>query len=275
MAILSGIAGQTALAISATRLYQQSVRHESLEHELRLAREIQESFLPEHCPDYPGWEIAVDWRAARGVGGDYYDFIEFGNGSLGVSIADVSDKGVAAALYMAMSRSVLRAASLDAHSPAETLQRANRVLMQESRSGMFVSLVYAIMRMDTGSVRYVRAGHNIPLHMHVDGTISLLAPAGIALGIMQDPELEEDAITLEPGESLVLYTDGITEAWNEAEDEFGMQRLLDVVASGAGASPEELIGRVRDAVEAFVGRGAQSDDYTILVVKRAEKACAG
>ncbi|MFO7698418.1 MAG: SpoIIE family protein phosphatase [Anaerolineae bacterium] len=275
MAILSGIAGQTALAISATRLYQQSVRHESLEHELRLAREIQESFLPEHCPDYPGWEIAVDWRAARGVGGDYYDFIEFGDGSLGVSIADVSDKGIAAALYMAMSRSVLRAASLDAHSPAETLQRANQVLMQESRSGMFVSLVYATIQMDTGSVRYVRAGHNIPLHMHVDGTISLLAPAGIALGIMQDPELEEDAITLEPGESLVLYTDGITEAWNEAEDEFGMQRLLDVVASGAGASPEELIGRVRDAVETFVGRGAQSDDYTILVVKRAEKACAG
>jgi sigma-B regulation protein RsbU (phosphoserine phosphatase) len=268
MAILNGIAGQTALALSASRLYQQSVRHQSLENEMRLAREIQAGFLPEHCPAYPGWDIAVDWRAARGVGGDYYDFIEFGDGRLGVSIADVSDKGIAAALYMALSRTVLRAASLDTRGPVETLQRANQVLMQESRSGMFVSIVYAIIELDTGTVRYVRAGHNPALHVRSGGEIALLNPDGIALGIMPDPDLAEEVFTLMPGDMLVLYTDGVTEAWNGVDDEFGMERLLQATSAGARTSPAELIEGVNSAVHAFVGGSAQSDDYTILVVKR-------
>jgi len=268
LAILNGIAGQTALAISATRLYQQSVQQQRFEHEMRLARDIQASFLPERCPSPPGWQIAVDWRAARSVGGDYYDLIEFGDGTLGVSIADVSDKGVPAALYMALSRSVLRAAALDSRSPAETLQRANQVLMQDTRSGMFITSIYAIIELETGSVRYVRAGHNPALYVTRDGNVTLLEPVGIALGIVTDPMLVEETFTLEPGDMLVMYTDGVTEAWNESDDEFGMDRLIEVVAGAAGSQAEEVIERIHNAVQDFVGESAQSDDYTVVVVKR-------
>ncbi len=271
LAILNGIAGQTALAISATRLYQQSVQQQRLEHEMRLARDIQASFLPERCPSPPGWQVDVDWRTARGVGGDYYDLIEFGDGTLGVSIADVSDKGVPAALYMALSRSVLRAASLDSRSPAETLVRANQVLMQDTRSGMFITTIYAIIELESGLTRYARAGHNPALYVTRDGNVTLLEPVGIALGIVADPRLVEETFTLAPGDMLVLYTDGVTEAWNEIDDEFGMERLIDVVARSAGSTPEEVIARIHSAVQAFVGDSAQSDDYTVLVVRREAK----
>jgi len=270
LAILNGIAGQTALAISATRLYQQSVLQQRFEHEMRLARDIQASFLPERCPSPPGWQVAVDWRTARGVGGDYYDLIEFGDGTLGVSIADVSDKGVPAALYMALSRSVLRAASLDSRSPAETLKRANQVLMQDTRSGMFITTIYAIIDLESGLTRYARAGHNPALYVTRDGKVTLLEPVGIALGIVTDPRLVEETFTLGPGDMLVLYTDGVTEALNEIDDEFGMERLIDVVAGSAGSTPEEVIERIHSAVQSFVGDSAQSDDYTVVVVKREE-----
>jgi len=270
MAVLSGIARETALAISASRLYQQAIHQHSLENELRLAREIQMSFLPEHSPAYPGWDMAVEWRSARGVSGDYYDFVPLGDAQLAISVADVSGKGIAAALYMAMSRSVLRAAALDAEGPAETLKRANRVLMQESRSGMFVSIAYAILDLESGVVRYARAGHPPPLHVHTDGTIAVLEPVGIALGIMEDPEIDEETITLLPGEMLVMYTDGITEAWNGSDDEFGLERLQAVLAEHAGQSASDVVSRITEAVGTFVDPGAQSDDYTILVVKREE-----
>ncbi len=275
LAILNGIAGQTALAVSATRLYQQSVRQERLEHEMRLARDIQTSFLPDRSPQIPGWQIAVDWRAARGVGGDYYDFIELGPGKLGVAIADVSDKGVAAALYMALSRTVLRAAALDLAAvgnldgPGETLRRSNRVLLQESSSGMFVSMVYGIIDLEKGTLRYVRAGHNPPLLLRAaDGQVRLLDPPGIVLGIIAEPSFEQETLELAPGDTLVMYTDGVTEAWNDSDEEFGMERLLRVVSDAAGMSPDAIVARIREAVQEFAGHTPLGDDYTVVVIQR-------
>ncbi|NLT74569.1 MAG: SpoIIE family protein phosphatase [Chloroflexi bacterium] len=268
MAILTGIAGQTALAISGMRLYERSISQERMEHEMRLAGEIQASFLPERCPQIPGWDIAVEWLAARGVSGDYYDLIEFPDGRLGVSIADVSDKGVAAALYMALSRTVLRAAAHDGLGPAETLQRANDVLLQESRSGMFITLIYAIIEPTTGIVRFARAGHNPLLHVRSDGTDAWLEPAGMALGILPELFLSEGALILEPGDSLVLYTDGVTEAWDGSGEEFGMKRLCLAARASAAGHAADVIAEIHGAVKAFAGANAQSDDFTILVVKR-------
>ncbi len=273
LTLLRGIASQTSLAIAAARLYEQSVRQERLEHEMRLAREIQASFLPESSPDIAGWRIAVDWRAASGVGGDYYDLMQTAPNQLTLSIADVSDKGVAAALYMALSRTVLRAAALDAHGPVETLQRANRVLLEESRSGMFVSLVYGVLDLERGVYRYVRAGHNPPLLVRAaDRSVTPLEPNGIVLGVVANPELEEATVELGPGDVLMLYTDGVTEAWNEREEEFGLERLRAVVRESSDLSPEALVETVNEAVHRFVGPLPQADDYTLLVIQREPEA---
>ncbi len=269
LALLSGIATQTSLAIAAARLYEQSVRQERLEHEMRLAREIQASFLPEASPQIPGWRIAVDWRAASGVGGDYYDLMQAQPNELTLCIADVSDKGVAAALYMALSRTVLRAAALDAHSPVEILQRANRVLLEDSRSGMFVSLVYGHLDLHSGRLRYVRAGHTpLLLVRAADRSVIALEPNGVVLGVIPDPELEEAVVELAPGDALVLYTDGVTEAWNEREEEFGLERLQAVIQQSEELTPEALIASINEAVQQFVGSLPQADDYTLLVIQR-------
>ena len=269
LTLLSGIASQASLAISATRLYEQAVRRERLEHEMNLAMDIQTSFLPECCPDVPGWRIAVEWRAARGVGGDYYDFVQLNTSQLGVSIADVSDKGVAAALYMALSRTVLRAAALDTRGPAATLERANRILLEDSRSGMFVSLVYGILDIEQGLYRFVRAGHNPPLLLRAaDREILTLEPAGIVLGIVPDPALEEQTVELAPGDTLVLYTDGVTEAWNGDEQEFGINRLKQILLENCSLAPDGLIQRINEAVYEFVGNLPQADDYTMVVIQR-------
>ncbi|NLD73385.1 MAG: GAF domain-containing protein, partial [Chloroflexi bacterium] len=152
LSILSGVANQAAMAVEAAQLYEQTLVQQRLEREIELAREIQTTFLPDTTPMLEGWRVAIEWRAARGVGGDYYDFIPLEDGRWGLLIADVSDKGVGAALYMALSRTVIRAAALDARGPAETLERANRVLVGDNRSGMFVTLFYAVLDPQTGAL---------------------------------------------------------------------------------------------------------------------------
>jgi sigma-B regulation protein RsbU (phosphoserine phosphatase) len=185
-----------------------------------------------------------------------------------VSIADGSAKGIAAAPYAALSRAVLRAASLDTRGPAEASRSPNQGLMQEFCSGMLVSIVNAVTQLDTGSVRYVRPWYNPALHVHSDGDVSQPIPDGIALGIMTDPDLAEEVFTLMPGEMLLLYTDGVIEAKNGIDDEFAMERLLKAAAPGARSTPAELTEGVNSAVHALVGRCTWSDDDRILTVKR-------
>ena len=270
MNILAGIANQTSLAIEAAQFYGQTLRQERLQREMELASEIQESFLPECCPETAGWEFAIEWRAARGVGGDYYDFIRLGPGRLGLVIADVSDKGVAAALYMAISRTVIRTVALEGNEPDETLRRVNRTLLQDARSGMFVTVFYGILELETGLLTYARAGHNPPILIrNADCAVFSLAAPGVVLGILDEPRIARGDVRLEPGDLLVMYTDGVTEATNGLDEEFGEERLAELLTRGSEHSAESLVRLVDGAVRSFTGERPQFDDLTLLVLKRA------
>jgi serine phosphatase RsbU (regulator of sigma subunit)/putative methionine-R-sulfoxide reductase with GAF domain len=268
MNILSGIANQTSLAIETAQLYEQTVQQQRLQHEIELARAIQQSFLPECCPLIQGWEIGIEWRAARGVGGDFYDLIDLEDGRLGLVIADVSDKGVGAALYMALSKTVMRTVALGTRSPALALQRANRILLEDSRSGMFVTLFYGILDLDRGEMTYARAGHNPPLLIRRDQQIELLDPPGIVLGILDPVHFEERRVALAPGDTLLLYTDGVTEAINDQEQEFGEERLAQALRAGRHLDAEAQVVYIDQQVRAFTGDVPQFDDFTLMVVKR-------
>jgi len=269
LSILSGIASQAALAIEAAELYAQTLLQQRLEREMELAREIQAAFLPDATPSLPGWQVAVAWRAARGVGGDYYDFVPLEDGRMGLIIADVSDKGVGAALYMALSRAVIRAAALAASGPAETLERANRVLAADNRSGMFVSLFYAVLEPISGALCYARAGHNPPLWLRCrGGELRSLCPPGAVLGIIESPGIVEETICLEPGDALVMYTDGVIDAVNIADEEFGEARLAALLTAKRGAPAEDVVADIDRTVTAFAAGRQQFDDFTLLVVRR-------
>ena len=269
MSILDGIAHQIALAIEASQFYQQAVRQQRLEREMELARGIQESFLPECCPTVPGWQFSVEWRAARGVGGDFYDLIPLDAQHLGLLIADVSDKGVAAALYMALSRTVVRIVAKDTLDPAETLKHVNRILLEDSRSGMFVSMFYAVLELGSGQLTYARAGHNPPLVVRAaDRSLMRLSPPGVVLGILEEPTIDPGQVQLTPGDALVLYTDGVTEAEDGENNEFGEERLQEVLRSAPNLAAEALVLRISAAVRAFTGERPQFDDLTLMAVVR-------
>jgi len=303
--IVEGIAHQTALAIENARLYQATLEQERTAQELRVAREIQESFLPERCPSLPGWEICADWRAARGVGGDFYDFISLDKDHLGLIIADVSDKGVPAALFMSLSSTLVRVSAAETHSPARTLQRVNELIMSKTRSDMFLTAFYAVLNWHTGRLIYANAGHNPPILWQstarrtagrsparprptdsgtlemvghgpagkmaghgAEAQVTTLAAKGIVLGVVEDITLEERELTIEPGDILVLYTDGVTEAINENEEEFGEERLVQVIASNSSKPCNEIVELIHAAVSNFVGDQPQFDDYTLVGLKR-------
>jgi len=270
MNILTGIANQTAIAIENTRLYRQEAEQERLERELEVAREIQASFLPKHCPSLPGWELDAYWQAARQVGGDFYDFFPLPDDRLGLVVADVADKGVPAALFMALSRTLVRVTTHDGRRPAKALQRANELIIADAHSDLFVTVFYAILDPQTGTLTYTSGGHNPPLLIRRNGQVESLRARGIVLGIVEYIELEEKCVTLEPGDVLVLYTDGVTDAINADEEEFGLTRLTEVIQRTRKQSPSDIIAAINSEVMAFVGNTPQFDDFTLAVLKRAE-----
>jgi serine phosphatase RsbU (regulator of sigma subunit)/PAS domain-containing protein len=266
------MANQAAIAIEKARLHQEEIKRQRMEQELAVARQIQLSFLPEACPVVPGWDIAACYQAARLVGGDFYDFFELPGepGHLGIVIADVADKGVPAALYMALSRTMIRTTALSGRSPAAALMRANELMLKDSQADLFVSAFYATLDVPNGRLTYANAGHNWPLWLHVaSGESQELAARGIVLGIFENIELEEREIEVTPGDFLTFYTDGVTEAMNAEDELFGEERLRAAVATAAPeASAQQVLEAVIDAVNAFTGDTPQSDDFTLLVFKR-------
>ncbi|MEW6231279.1 MAG: GAF domain-containing SpoIIE family protein phosphatase [Chloroflexota bacterium] len=267
--LLGNIANQVAIVLENARLYQETLEKERIANELRLAHDIQASLLPETCPEVPGWQICADWRSMWEVSGDFYDFIDLPGKSLGLLIADVSDKGVPAALFMALSRSLIRANVTAGLSPSEALARANRWVLKDTKSGQFVTLFYGILSLHSGELHYVLAGHNPPLvYRERTGQVEALEGKGIALGIIEDVVLEERRVRLKPGDVLVLYTDGVTEAWNNWDECFGRERLTQVLRDHHSLAAGDLIQRINDAVAAFVSGAPQSDDATLVVVKR-------
>ena len=267
------LAHQAAISIETARLHQEEVKRQRLEEELAISHQIQLSLLPQSCPAVPGWEFAAIYRPARHVGGDLYDFIQLPGepGHLGMVIADVTGKGIPAALFMAFSRTVIRSEAMNGRSPATILQRANRLIVQDIRYRLFLSAFYAALDTRSGHLVYANGGHNWPLWRQADpGVTHWLAVPGFVLGAFQDVELEEQAIDIRPGDILVFYTDGVTEARNPSGELFGKERLRATVQAHADASVQQLQDAILTAVEEFTDGASLSDDLTLFVVKRQE-----
>ena len=266
--IITGIAQQAALAIQNDLLQKEMVVRERLETEIQLARQIQQTFIPESLPQFPDWELAARWKTARQVGGDFYDVFQLPNSRLGLFIADVADKGVPAALFMALTRTLVRAAVIETQSPAEALKRVNDLLVPDTKQGMFVTAVYAVLDMDKKELTYVNAGHNPPLWIKLDGGMERLTRTGVALGAAEDLKFEERTIPLQPNDSILLYTDGLTESFNADGEFFGEGRLMDAIASNQCASASDLLDVVEKSLLNFVQDMPPADDLTMLVLRR-------
>ena len=275
--IMTGIAHQAAMAVQNERFQQERLGRERLERELQLAREIQQIFIPDQLPRPNGWELAAMWRAARQVAGDFYDLIELPGRKLGLVVADVADKGMAAALFMALTRTLVRAAALEETSPAAVLVRVNDLLVPDAQHGMFVTAAYAILSLETGELRYANAGHCLPLVLR-SGSRALepLAKGGTALGVLADLSLQEHTTTLAPGDGLILYTDGVTEAFSPGGEPFGERRLhhaMQAISQTAnGYSAQTLLETLLTSVQAFTANAPASDDLTAVVLRRVPTA---
>ncbi len=269
--ILTGIASQTAVAIENVHLMADLAARQLLEKELDVAREIQKSFLPGRAPNVPGYQIAAYWRSARRVGGDFYDFMPLANHQLGLAIADVADKGVPAALFMALTRTLLRATAMSGRTPAEALHRANELILSDARSDLFVTIFYGVLDPESSKFIYSNAGHNPPIWFDArSSTTHFLKAHGIALGVVPEVLVQDNELTLSPGDVLLLYTDGVTEAFNVEGEEFGEKRLAQVIRDCAASTAEELSHAIVSAVRSFVGEEPAFDDVTMVVVKKDE-----
>jgi sigma-B regulation protein RsbU (phosphoserine phosphatase) len=244
------------------------VEKERLERELELARGIQHSFLPVEFPRLPGFECAARYRPARQVGGDFYDVIHLGGQRIGLVMADVSDKGLAAALYMALTRSLIRAEARRSPSPQQVLLSVHKLLLEISQADMFVTVFYGILDLAQRTFCYTRAGHDRPLHLRpARGDSHFLGGDGMALGFVEEVELEEIQIGVETGDALVLYTDGITDASSSSGELFGLQRLHETALAASAASASDLCDLVFARVEQFQAGAVQYDDMALLVVR--------
>lgn len=267
--LLSAIASIAAIAVENARLYQMAVEKGRMQRELQLAREMQSGFLPQEIPQIPGWDFAARWLPAREVAGDYFDFIPVGQDALGLVIADVTDKGAPAAMFMIFSNSIIRGSVHPSMEPAESIRNSNRLICDKSPDAMFVSLVYAQLNIHTGVVTWVNAGHNAPIYYNSsEDRFHPLRRSGMVLGIDPEAEYEQHTLTLQQGDFLLLYTDGVTDAINAQSKEFGQARLEQMVFEHRQASAGEIVRRIENAVAQHSGESTPFDDITIVLVKR-------
>jgi len=239
-----------------------------IEKELEIAKEIQQSILPESAPVLPGIDLAGFNLPALEVGGDFYDYITIGEDHLGLEIADVSGKGVPAALFMALSRTLVRASASHNPDPAGSICEANRYICMDSKTSMFVTLFYGILNTRKNTFSYVNAGHNPPLLFRAGSReADLLEGRGIALGILDEIELELVELKLSPGDAVVFYTDGVTEATNEDDEEYGVERLKALIPGLLKLRASDMINAIVKDVTAFAGSRPQFDDITLVVLK--------
>ncbi|MDN7023762.1 HAMP domain-containing protein [Methanoculleus sp. FWC-SCC1] len=249
------------------RIREYSEEIERKESELRIAADIQTAFLPRSVPQPRGCEVAAFTLPAKEVGGDFYDFFGQGEGRCALVIADVAGKGVPAALYMALSRTAVRTVARWCRVPAETIRRANNTVIEDAGSVSFVTLFYAVVDERARTLTYVNAGHNPPILRRADGTYETLEPTGPVIGFLEDMDYGEVTLPLLPGDLLVLYTDGVTEAESESGGMLGEDRLRAVVEEAADLSAGAVADAIRDAVAAFAGEAPQFDDITVVVLR--------
>ena len=272
MEIINGISQQTSLAIQNDLLRKEMVANERLEREMQLARQIQETFLPAQLPGAAGWEIDLRWRTARQVGGDFYDVFPLEKGRIGLVVADVSDKGLAAALYMTVVRTLIRASVRNNHQPAETLETVNELLYSDAPEAMFITTVYAILDPQAGKLVYANAGHNLPLLVRTEERkVEALTKGGTALGVLEKVDLRNHTLEMEEGDLLVLYTDGVTDVLSPDGDSFGEERLRQVLVDHSGSPVAETLEALDETISAFQQDMPVFDDLTLLAVRRTPK----
>lgn len=243
---------------------------EAIRYDLSVAQEIQQAILPKSFPPFPQYDqfdIYARMTAAKSVGGDFYDFFMIDDSHLGLTIADVSDKGVPAAIFMAISRTMIRANALSQLSPAACMRKTNDLLCKESVNSMFVTAFYSILNIHTGELVYCNAGHNQPILCR-DGQEAQMLPltGGMALGVVPGCNFGERSIRLTKGDTIFFYTDGVSEAINTNNELFGEQRLLHVCEKAKHLSPERIVTAVENALASFVGDAEQSDDVTMMAL---------
>jgi anti-sigma regulatory factor (Ser/Thr protein kinase) len=244
----------------------EAATRQRFEQELEVARLIQQNFLPKELPELPGWQIAAYYSPAREVGGDFYDVIPLPDDRVGFVVGDVTDKGVPAALVMSATRSVLRASAQRLVEPGAVLERVNEHLCPDMPEKMFVTCLYGVLNPESGHLRFANAGHDLPYVKTADGVVELRA-RGMPLGLMPGMPYEEKEITLAPGDSVLLHSDGVVEAHDPEREMFGFPRLKETVARAPGG--QELIDRVLWDLEQFTGPNVeQEDDITLVSLQR-------
>jgi sigma-B regulation protein RsbU (phosphoserine phosphatase) len=275
--LLRLMANQAALAIEKARLHHEEIQRQRIEEELAVGRNIQRSMLPAETPQLPGWQFATDFEAARHVGGDFYDYFPLPGeeGRWGLVMADVSDTGVPAALFMALSRTTIRNLALRGRSPFDVITWANRHIQEDSQSDMFLTVFYAELDTGDGRLTYANAGHNPPLLWRAaERRFELLNPTCPLLGVLPELTVEVRQTWLGPGDVLVLYTDGIVEAFDNEYAEFGRARLEQTIRAVLSDRPNAGAEDVRQVITAtvndFSGSAAQTDDKTLLIIKRGD-----
>jgi sigma-B regulation protein RsbU (phosphoserine phosphatase) len=262
------LASVAAIRVENARLAEERMERERLEQELQLASEIQQRFQPTAPPQVKGYELQGISFPCYEIGGDYYDFIERKDGRLLIALGDVSGKGTAAALLMSSLHAAVHAQAAFNNSIVDTINAVNRYLAENTPSNRFVTLFYAELDPETGSLAFLNAGHNPPLIVHAAGTVEQLASGGLPLGINPNADFREGRTQINPGDVLVIYSDGVSEAYNPEGEEFGTARLWEVVSRNLDASAAGIRDRIESALTKFSQGTPAADDITLVIVKR-------
>jgi sigma-B regulation protein RsbU (phosphoserine phosphatase) len=271
--VFRSVSEQSAFAMGNAMIHQELREKRKLDDELRTAREVQNVLLPSAEPHIPGYRAYGSNTPARMISGDYFDYINLPDDKTGIVIADVTGKGLPAGLLMAMCRSVLRLTARATASPSEVLGLVNRHLFPDVREDMFVSLIYIVLDNDTGKLKMSRAGHDAPILYRADtGLIETVKPPGLALGIdsgnVFDRVTKDYEMEMKQGDVLLLYTDGVCEAVNDDDDEFGLAKLEEIFCKAADSGAESVVKSIRRQVSVFSGNQPQMDDITMVALEK-------
>ncbi|MDO9087750.1 MAG: GAF domain-containing protein [Anaerolineaceae bacterium] len=267
--LLNGVSQEISLAIQNYLLQKETVKQEKLVQEIQLARQIQKTFLPDSIPVLPGWQIQTRWETALQVGGDFYDIIFLANHRIGLVIADVADKGLAASLYMTVSRTLIRAFGQTIAEPGGILSAVNNLLVGDTPSGMFVTAVFAILDLKTGKLNFSNAGHNRPIIIRSNQSFSEELPQGdIALGVMEDVQYRNMEISIDPGDLILFYTDGLTETFSNDDEEYGAKRAIEFLKKNYHLDVNDILETLETELYNFRGGQPRTDDLTLIGLKR-------
>jgi serine phosphatase RsbU (regulator of sigma subunit) len=266
---VQSLSAQVASACHQGRVYAETLAAQKMVQELALARRIQDSFLPQQIPHIPGWQITAALEPARQMAGDYYDFILLPDGQLGILIADVADKGLGPALYMALSRTLIRTFAIQYPTqPARVLALVNQRILQDASANLFVSVFYGVLNPASGQLAYANAGHPPPYLVNGQLGVQTLCNTGMPLGIDEESSWGQESVIIEPADVLLLYTDGVTDAQNHAGEFINRDAILDVARDCPG-KPVDIIRRdILEVVHDFVGEAPRFDDITLVILSR-------